>query len=506
MKLSTRFKRWLAGDEIAEVQARYEAALFYGNRTYMPGSVQSARQDIDSGSRQEIVRRTRIFEKNNALVAKILDTLEINVVGTGINPTPASSDPEWNKRALEWWDGWAQNADLTSRQDLYSLQRIGFRAQNVDGDHFIYLTEGETGRPRLQMVEAHRVSSYGDPRTWERQGYVVADGMLLDSRGRPQIYVVADEFDASRVIGVPVERMVHMVDYKRAAQYRGISIFHAAIAYIHDLDDLKKFEMMAAKDAASISKIIESAEGSEDMAGTQAGRALRAARGNGTPDNTRDEYYRTNFGAETRMLKQGDKYIEWATKRPSAAMQWFWEDIAHMACQSAGISFASVSDYKNVGQGTALRAVITSDNRSYELHTKTQARHWHRVWQYAIGWAADHGEVPALPKDWLNVRWHPPRRASVDSGRDIIGQIAEIKAGTKTYEGTYGESGEDWKERLEQRAKEEQWINQLADKYQVEREDIASLDANERAMAGQQNGDNGNGGGGTPAGDKNAKP
>src|SRR6266550_122033 len=64
-------------------QARYEAASTnFFDRSWLPASVQDARFDFDSSTRLELIRRSRYWEANNAIVNRLCDVLEQYTVGT----------------------------------------------------------------------------------------------------------------------------------------------------------------------------------------------------------------------------------------------------------------------------------------------------------------------------------------------------------------------------------------------------------------------------------------
>ena len=464
-----------------EIAARYDAAFWSAARSYLPAFIQSASNDINAMSRSEILRRTRYFEKNSGVFLKILRCLDVNVIGSGIAPTPTSANTVWRAKALAWWNEWIEQADKTEQSNYYKLQSIGYRAQNVDGDAFQHLTTNAAGRPAIDIIEGHRVGTVGvDTRVYESMGFNVVDGVVLDKNRRPVAYLVADEFDQSTVTSIPASQIVKLFNRKRSGQYRGISIMHAAIIDLHDSDDLQKYEMRAAKDAASISKTIETAAGGVTLDGSSIGASLTNA--NLTDPTARAAYYKQALGAETIVTNPGDKIQQFESKRPSAAMSGFWEKLDKKVVQGAGISYAALVDYEGNWGGATLRACAQSDSRTYELETQDQARAAQRVWEYVIGWAITHGELPP-DAEWNKVRWHPPVRATVDVGNDSNAMIQELKGGMRTYESIYGERGDDWRDRLEQRAKEEQFIDEMAAKYKVPREFIASF-AQERMVLG----------------------
>ena len=482
IKRAARLERIQHRAKVAEIKARYEAAYYSVSRSYLPAFIQSAREDMSALPRQEILRRVRYFEKNSPLFGKIMDLLDVNVIGTGINPSPATSDPKWNKLAQDWYEQWSVAADITGQSAVPDLQSIVYRAEKIDGDVFLKKVMAPNGRPALEIAEAHRVGT-GSVNTQqiEAMGFKLIDGIIVDKQMRPAAVMIADEFDASTIRTIPASSVRQFFRKKRAGQYRGISFAHAAILDLHDLDDLQRYEMRAAKDAASISKIVQMPAGATTVDGIGIGASVTNTANTG--DTTqRETYYRQTIGAETIVTAPGEEYKQFMSDRPSAATSGFWDKLAAKVAQGAGISEAALVDYKGNWGGATLRAAVQSDNRLYNLETIRQAFGWQDIWEWVIGWAMSVGELPFNP-EFRNVRWHPPRRTTVDIGNDSNAMIEELKGGLKTYETIYGESGEDWKDRLEQRAKEEAYINQLAAKYGVDRQYIASF-AQER-LAGQ---------------------
>lgn len=480
------------------IQANYEAARFSLDRSWLPGYVQDARQDIDQGQRMEMIRKARYFEKNHGVWQKVLDLIEVNVVGTGIMPTPVSSSKAFNEAALFVWKTWGKYADLTSRQTIESLQALAARAQANDGEIFIFLTRGEPdylpsgkpgkGRPRVQLIETHRIVSAHLP-AYKAQGYQDVDGILIDARGRPAFYVVAQDNDAlsgrpaSRVAVIPAEQIVHVFEPSRASQYHGIPLCHAVLHDLHDLDDLQRYEMLAAKDAAERANVVSTENGEIPQSLSPIGKSLKPAGTEPTSDADRQVYYEKAFGAKTIALKRGDKWEQSKNERPSAATQGFWQSLEAKFCKGIGISNAALQDYAGNWGGAALRGAVTSDNRFYEVRTASIATAMQQVYEYVIGDAIETGEIQDAPPDWREVRWQSPRRASVDIGRESAAIINELRAGVRTYRDVLGELGLDWQEVLRQRAAEEAFIEELAKEFKLDRSKIVALDPNERSAA-----------------------
>lgn len=499
MKLRERFFNWAFAKEIAAVRARFEAAYWGGGRSYLPGFIQSASQDNDTLSRQEILRRVRYFEKNSETLGKALEVMGVNVIGTGIRPTPATGSESWNKAACEWWANWVEVADITGTASLYEMQDIVFRGELVDGDQGVETTFNEFGRPALNLIEGHRITSLGvDQQKLEIDGYRIVDGVIVGRQGKPLAYTVTDEFGGKGVAVIEASRLVLFFRKRRANQYRGMTAFHAGVMTLHDLDDLQRYEMRAAKDAASISRLVKTAAGAATVDGIGIGRSLTPAT---AQTGDRAEYYAKALGGEVKHLLPGDEVQQYKNDRPSAATSGFWDRLENKFVQGIGLSYAALCDYRGNWGGATLRAAVTSDNRMFALRTAEQARKWQRIWEFAIGWAMKAGELP-FNADFRSVRWHPPRRTTVDIGHESDARLKELQGGLNTYEGIYGEAGDDWRERLRQRAIEEREISDLAEEFDIPRELIASF-AQERVTVTAQGTDPEAGDG---AGEQNSDP
>ena len=447
--------------------ANYSGAVHSQDRTWLPGYVQGARQDINPGDRIEMVRRSRYFERNNALFQKVLDLIETNVVGTGISVTPDSSDPTWNAAALEWWRDWCAECDVSGVQTFATMQAVIARAQAVDGEIFVFLTYGERGMPRLQLIETQRIRS-ADVRNYTREGYSEFDGILFDQFGRPAFYVVSNDSDAfssatpSSVAVASASSIIHVFEPSRAGQARGLPLAHAVLHTLHDLDDLQRYEMLAAKDAASRANIVKTESGEAPGGARMIGVPQRQQPAAGSSESAARTYYEQAFGGKTVVLKRGDDWKQSESLRPSAAMREFWEYLTETCCKGVGISFAAVQDYRGQWGGAALRGAIASDNRFYQVRTDSLVPAIRKVFEHALGWAIDAGRVPAPPADWRKIKCHSPRRSTVDIGRESAAILNELRVGLRTFRDVLGETGSDWREIIRQRIAEQKFIADTA--------------------------------------------
>lgn len=471
MSLWRSMRNWTAGlfvavaHTLAPIEGRYEAGQHYSSRrTWLPGWVRDARFDADQATRIEIMRKSRYFERNNAILNRLADLFEQYTVGpNGLRYVPASSDPEWNKRAAAWWEDWCTKCDLTSLQPFGTIQSLCARSWAIDGEIFLLKTSGrpragERSYPRIQLIESHRVETPPTP----ADGARIIDGIEVDERGRPVAYWVKETaFGEHGFMGdetfrrVPAEQIIHIFEASRPGQYRGLPMTYAVLNDLHDLDDLQLFSLDGAKEASLKTAVIKTKTGELSM------DELRRARFNiggtqGTSGGSKQErsaYYKEHFRAAPVVLERDDEYQEFTVTRPSESERALWDHLTSKVCAGFGISKLLVFPWSV--QGTVVRADLDVAATFFRSRSAVLASKFTEVWLYVMQWAVlNERQLADPPADWKRVAVRAPRSVNVDVGRNSTALISEYEAGWRTLEEICGELGMDWRDVLRQRAVE----------------------------------------------------
>lgn len=464
------------------VTNRFEAVFQrLGERSLIFGTTQDARLDITQSDRLELVRRSRNWEQNSGIANRLGDLFEQFTTGAnGLQMVPNSKDEEWNAAASEWWNVWCQYPDLTSRQPFSILQSLIARRWFFDGEVFIYKTfSPDSGRPRIQLFEGHRVETPGDLK--EEEGRTIIDGVRIDAKGRPIGYYFIEDDKSSKypaTSNIPqfakkyvyrkAEQVVHIFEPERPGQYRGIPFLYPVMNDLHDLDDLQLLEMKAAKAAAEVTNIITNATGELSTLKMRRQRFQMNSQdqaGNST-SKPADEFSTVTFGGRTIALKTGEDMKQFMSNRPSVATREYWDYLTSKVCAGVGISKLLVMPYSN--QGTVVRADLDVASIFFRSRSQVIATGCRDIYSWVMGWAKDFareldGANP--PPDWYSVVVRPPRSPNVDVGRNSAAMLAELEAGTRTFQDIYAETGEDWREQLRQKAEERLYIRQLAKEF-----------------------------------------
>jgi lambda family phage portal protein len=447
---------------------KYEGAGNSLRRSYLDTSYTSARFDVTSSTRQAIVRKSRFFEQNNAVLNRLGDLFESYTVGSSFSVQPASSDPAWNLKAKKWFDVWSRYPDIGSRQSFGTMMSQSARGWFFDGESFILLTKGESGKPRLQLIEAQSIAT---PAGMEAD-QTVFDGIRFDPRtGRAVAYFIGSEKtqgNLTDVRSIGSDSVVHIYEPNRPGQLRGLPFVSAVINDLHDLDDLQKLEMEACKLGASVAQIVKTVSGEVQASSLRSGGISQ------TTQNTAENYYEQVFGSSVKVLKNGDSFEQFATERPGVNMREYWRQLTEKVCAGVGIPYVLV--YPESMQGTVYRGALDMSAVWFKSRHQVMSSAARRIYEYVMEYAIK--TDPTLndaPSDWYEVAITAPRSPNVDVGRNSAAQLAELEAGILTYDEVYGARGLDWRSALEAKAQQALFVRQLADKYGVDVSEISVI-------------------------------
>lgn len=459
---------------------------------------QDARFDVTAESFSEILRKSRYFEANNSIFNRLLDLIEQYC--TPIAFIPASTNEDWNSRMRAWW--------LTNIEPELNQTQCA-RRWAVDGGILIHksfrrVDNPEPGQPSLipcpQRIEMHRIAT--PPDRYAEEGVTIVDGIELwpkyqpngapePNAGRIRAFHVRESNEITGVLGptpmlvpysaptteswrrIDARDCVFITDPERPGQFKGLPLISVGLNDLHDLDDLQQLEMHAAKEEASVTWALENEAGEipEHLksARSRYAQVNQTAQGTTPPTEvteTRTQWMHKILGPGRKLaLKLGEKLQRLAGERASVVTINFWEYLTSKFCAGIGISKLLVFPFSV--QGTVTRADLDVSNTFFRSKSRdVLAPGFLDIYLWATKWAKNNvRELVDAPGDWNKVTLRAPRSVNVDVGRNSAAMINELNAGLRTFESCYAEFGLDWREQIEQRAREEQFINKMSKKY-----------------------------------------
>ena len=164
-------------------------------------------------------------------------------------------------------------------------------------------------------------------------------------------------------------------------------------------------------------------------------------------------------------LKPDESLDSFQSNRPSPTFTGFLE---HLRRDSAlgMIPFEFAADSSKVG-GAGVRLVVAKADRRFSFRQMIlESRLIKPVWAYVIGDAISRGSLPPIP-GWWKISTVPPKRVTVDAGREAQQNRSDVEMGLKTLSDHFNEQGADFGEEIERRASDAKLILETAAKHGV---------------------------------------
>jgi capsid protein len=430
----------------------FEAANWSPRRGTVPGaSPNDARKELTSSVRSELVRKSRYLHKNSGFVRELVANMAIYSTGDGIRVQAQSPDAEWNRMAEEYFAYWSSRCEVTQRFSFEECQALVCRGMDIDGEYFIHKTRDLDGEPRLQLIESHRIGDeFGSKET--------LDGIGLNAVGAPIFYRVLQDDVTAR--DLPASAVLHVHEPEWAGGVRNHPTIQHSINHILDEIELLALEKHAVKDNADVSRVLKTARGEID----DHGDFVVGGAANGGEASDPVSLQRI-VGGKLVALKPDESLDSFQSNRPSPTFTGFLE---HLRRDSAlgMIPFEFAADSSKVG-GAGVRLIVAKADRRFSFRQMILERRLIRpVWAYVIGDAIVRGLLPPIG-GWWKIATVPPKRVTVDAGREAQQNRADVEAGLKTLSDHYAELGADFREEIERRATDAKLILDTAEKYGV---------------------------------------
>ncbi len=440
---------------------RFASRLFFGStspfegannsprRARVPGAApRDAHLDLSPGVRSKLVQNSRYLAKNSGFLRELVNSMAIYAVGDGLKPQAATSDPEWNRQAEQFFSRWARHAELTGRFNLEECERLACKAIDIDGEIFIHKTT-RNGRPAIQLIETHRVGdSGGNPH--------MIDGIRLDAFGVPAAYSVL--LDNGKYKELPADSVLHVFSPDSVSQLRGFPTLQHSINHMLDEGELLSMEKQAVKDNADISRVLTTArEDDEEEDGFRFGSKAAPA------EQSDVRALQEIMGGKLVRILPGEEIKAFESSRPSPTFTGF---IDHLRRDSAlgQLPYEFAADSSKLYSAGVRLTVAKADRKFSARQTLLIDRMLRPLWLWVIGDAITAGKLAAV-EGWTEVNFTTPRRVTVDAGREAQQNREDVKMGLKTLSDHFAELGCDVNAELENRAREMKLVQDIAAKY-----------------------------------------
>jgi lambda family phage portal protein len=231
-------------------EREYRAAST-GRRLRMWRAPLSGPNSAVARDRQTILARSRSQSRNDPWAGTALDRSLSNGIGTGILAKMVNGTDAEKAAVKKLWNSWCKVCDADGMLDYYGQQGLAWLEWREAGEMFARL------RPRrptdelpvplqVQLLESEQCPS--DLNTIASNGNVVRAGIEFNGIGRRTAYWFYREHpgdaaffsiaNASELVRVPADQVVHLYRPWRIGQQRGIPDHVSAMVRMFNLDNL----------------------------------------------------------------------------------------------------------------------------------------------------------------------------------------------------------------------------------------------------------------------------
>lgn len=413
------------------------------------------------------------------------------VIGNAWTPQFLGEDIDWKKIAEDVIYDWTQTCELRGGPFNWSrCLHLTSICLDRDGDVLCLLVkEPETGLPKLQFLEAHRIGSpNGETEVSEGRykGRKIISGVVYDEYLRPIAYNILNEQGESfekKYRFIPVGAAIHCMDPNWFTQGRGIPSISYGILDWYDIAEIRDAEKIAVKVNSSLSLVEKNETGTADM--TQ--KVLRERMGGIAPTQAALQVEELQNGL-IRYIKSNGSIESHKSERPNQTWEGFVDHIQRGAF--SGMDWPTeIQNMSTVG-GAAVRAVVNQAQRSVNNRQAIIEPFALNALLHAVSYFIEAGVIP--PNDqWYNWGFTKPAKFSVDVGRDRQNAREDLAAGIISLGDIVGEQGKDEEEHMRERGMTKvrsiQIAEELSEQFGVEVKptDIYNPDAAMSALQAQ---------------------
>lgn len=431
--------------------------------------VNATAEQTDYPQRDIIRARSRDLERNSDIAEAIIGPLERNVVGTGIKlqakvkkADGKTEDEDLNEQIEELWIDWCRpsNCDVTGHQSFQEMQAMAMRRLSVDGAIIFIKVYTDSGSVplKLQAREVDELDAsinYSVPVGRNR----IYGGIEMDEYNKPVAYwfkkFTPDGFWNGQSERIEAERVIFLWRKHRPTQLREVSPLAKTLPRVRDINEYVEAVSVKERILACLSVFIKK----------QAPSGI--GRGIGVVDDQSGYQQRTIAPGMIQELLPGEDIAAVTPSGQASSAREFITTQQRLAGSGQGLSYEAVSrDMSQVNYSSARQGLL-EDQRTYSIWQQFLIEHFCReVYTEFIISAVLSGKL-TLPGFWKEKRrylkhvWIPPGWSWIDPQKEVNANAKALGTGQDTLSRICAERGEDWRDVLEQRAREIKLIQEL---------------------------------------------
>ncbi|WP_228275798.1 phage portal protein [Gracilibacillus oryzae] len=446
-------KAWEKGyEEIRNYDAGTDDRLNAGWRT-----VNATADQTDSVYRDTIRARARDLERNSDMQESIIGAFERNVVGTGFKLQAKTSDETLNTKIEDLWKEWCKprNCDVTYQQSFSELCQMAIRRKKIDGG-IIFVKRYTQGGVLPFTLQVREVDDL-DTMQASRKNVRIVNGIEYNEYNRPIAYYFKT-YDIHGLYSGKSERIkaddvIFLWDKKRPSQIREMSEMSPTITRIKDVNSYMEAVSVKERVAACLSVFVTKM--------TPGG-----GNGFGRQNNTSNHSYQGKTLSPGMIMEMNPgedvKVVNPPAQGSSAAD--FVRLQQRLTGSGQGISYEAIArDMSQVNYSSARQGLL-EDQKTYAMEQQYMIQHLlTEVYETFLISAVLSGAVQVQhfwnkKKEYMKHSWTPPGQKWIDPLKEANANKVSLETNQLTLAEIAAAAGSDWKDVVEQRARELEYM------------------------------------------------
>lgn len=422
-------------------------------------AVNANAEQTDSVYRDTIRARARDLERNSDIQESITGAFERNVVGTGFKLQAKTGDEDLNTELEQLWKEWCKprNCDVTFQQSFNEILRMTVRRKKIDGGLLLIkrFTPGGVLPFVLQIREVDDLDTMQQSRTGR-----VVNGIEYNEYNRPIAYHFKKYDIHGFYVGqserIDAQDVIFYWTKRRPSQIREMSDMSTTISRIRDTNSYMEAVSVKERVAACLSVFIKRVNPSN---GGGFGRQGNAGTGASYAGKT------LSPGMITE-LNPGDDISVVSPPAQGASAADFVRLQQRLTGSGQGISYeAAARDMSQVNYSSARQGLL-EDQKTYQIEQQALIDHLLvEVYETFVISAVLSGAVKIKDfwekkKEYLRNEWTPPGMKWIDPAKEANANKISLATNQTTLAEIAAASGQDWKEVIDQRAREMEYMKE----------------------------------------------
>lgn len=431
---------------------------------------QNAEQE-DNPYRDVIRARARDLEKNSDIAEGILGAFARNVVGprgfrlqAKVKTSAGDDDENLNQQLEDLWLEWQKprNCDITGAQSFVEMTKMAVRRKFVDGG-ILFIKAYTSGGIVPFVLQAREVDDLDTSRTFRNveTGNRIAGGIEFDKYNRPVAYYLKeytpDGFYTGKSERIEAKRVIFLWAKKRPSQVREMSDLAKTLPRIRDTNEFIEAVGVKARVEACLAAFI-----------TKTSTTGALGRGLAGNTNDKDSGYngRTLTPGMIAELQPGEDIKAVVPSGTGSSAKDFVMLQQRLAGTGQGLSYETVSrDMSQVNYSSARQGLL-EDQKTYAEEQQFLIDHFLTEVYTEFVISAVLSKAITIPGFWQNKAnylrhiWIPSGWSWIDPQKEANANKVALETGQSTLAEICAQTGKDWREVIDQRARETEYAKQ----------------------------------------------